>query len=87
MSSSQPGPKRLPDRPSEENLKKQAKRRAKRDDVALSMAQYKLAREYGFASWAKLIAHVRDAGAKGKGPVSDRKSIAEIVEAAASADV
>lgn len=52
------GRKRLPVKPSEENLRKQAKTRAKVDRVDLSAAQHQLAKEYGFANWAKLLQHV-----------------------------
>ena len=72
MSNPQRGPKRLPERPSEENLKKQAKRRAKRDGIALSTAQHRVGGEYGFASWAKLVAHVREGGETGQEFGNDR---------------
>lgn len=58
MSTPQPARKRLPVKPSEENLRKQAKTRAKVDRVDLSDAQHKLAKEYGFDNWAKLLQHV-----------------------------
>lgn len=47
--------RRLPDRPSKENLKKQAKARAKERGVQLAVAQFELAHEYGFANWAALM--------------------------------
>ncbi|HLX38121.1 MAG TPA: LON peptidase substrate-binding domain-containing protein [Candidatus Binataceae bacterium] len=47
--------KRLPEHPSEENLRKQAKQLAKRDDIQLAAAQFQLANEYGFRNWAELI--------------------------------
>jgi ankyrin repeat protein len=55
--------RRLPDRPSLEQLRKQAKERlaALRDtdpSVNLAAAQHALAREYGFDSWPKLVHHV-----------------------------
>ncbi len=50
--------KRLPQQPSEENLRKQAKRRARLDAIQLAEAQHRLAVEYGFASWPKLMAFV-----------------------------
>ncbi len=55
----------LPDRPSIEHLRKQAKRRRRRDNIALTQAQRELAREYGFASWPRLIHHVQAAGLTG----------------------
>ena len=56
--------RQLPDRPSLEQLRKQAKdllkrMRASGDAAAtLSAAQHALAREYGFESWPKLVQHV-----------------------------
>jgi ankyrin repeat protein len=55
--------RRLPERPSLEQLRKQAKDyldtlRADDPSVTLSVAQHALAREYGFDSWAKLVHHV-----------------------------
>ena len=56
-------PRRLPDRPSLEQLRKQAKEhldtlRAADPSVNLAAAQHALAREYGFESWPKLVHHV-----------------------------
>jgi hypothetical protein len=53
----------LPDRPDFDHLKKQAKAllrtlRERQPDATLADAQHALAREYGFASWPKLKAHV-----------------------------
>jgi len=53
----------LPPRPSLDHLKKQAKARleamqATSPDAQLADAQHALARDYGFASWPKLKAHV-----------------------------
>lgn len=53
----------LPERPSLDQLRTQAKELVKTTRAAnpayrLSQAQRDLAREYGFASWAKLVAHV-----------------------------
>jgi ankyrin repeat protein len=53
----------LPDRPSLEQLRKQAKdllrtRRATDPSAMLAAAQHALAREYGFDSWPKLVHHV-----------------------------
>src|SRR5262245_54550583 len=58
-----PSPRRLPDRPSLEQLRKQAKEhlatlRATDPSATLSSAQHALAREYGFGSWPKLVHHV-----------------------------
>lgn len=63
----------LPARPSLEYLKKEAKELLddlqRRDPVArLADAQHALAREYGFASWPKLKAHVESASGAGSLP-------------------
>ena len=47
--------KRLPVKPSEENLRKQAKRRAKADGIPLADTQHRLATEYGCRNWAELM--------------------------------
>lgn len=59
MSSSDGARRLLPDRPSPEHLRKQAKRLARRLHIQLALAQRQLAAEYGFADWAALMAHVR----------------------------
>ncbi len=55
MSTSHGPRKRLPENPSEENLRKQAKRLAAQEDLQLATAQSRLAIEYGFKNWAELI--------------------------------
>jgi ATP-dependent Lon protease len=45
----------LPNRPSEEYLRKEAKRLARGDSMQLAAAQWRLAREYGYPNWACLI--------------------------------
>lgn len=52
---------KLPEHSSLEYLRKQAKARQRERAVALSRAQYELAREYGFDSWPKLVHHVQAA--------------------------
>jgi ATP-dependent Lon protease len=47
--------KRLPEHPSEENLRKQAKRLATQEGLQLAAAQRRLAIEYGYKNWAELI--------------------------------
>lgn len=50
------GPKRrLPANPSQENLRKQAKRLAKAEGLRLADAQRRLANEYGHRTWADLM--------------------------------
>ena len=58
-----PPPKRLPERPSLEQLRKQAKERldtlrAADPSMKLTSAQHAIAQEYGFESWPKLVRHV-----------------------------
>src|SRR6187455_3686443 len=58
-----PPVRHLPERPSLEQLRKQAKElldalRATDPSAILAAAQHALAREYGFDSWAKLVHHV-----------------------------
>lgn len=87
MSSSPHGRKRLPSRPSEENLKKQAKRRAKHDGVKLSAAQHALAGEYGFTSWAKLVEFVRTRrGESHAASVDVKPDVSRMLVAAREAD-
>jgi ATP-dependent Lon protease len=47
--------KRLPENPSEENLRKQAKQLAKEEVLQLAAAQRRLAIEYGYKNWAELM--------------------------------
>ena len=55
MSTSHGPRKRLPENPSEENLRKQAKRLAAHEDLQLAAAQRRLAIEYGYRNWAELM--------------------------------
>jgi ankyrin repeat protein len=59
MSSNDRAARALPDRPSSEYLRKEAKRVAKRLGVRLANAQRTVAQDYGFTDWAELMAHVR----------------------------
>lgn len=52
----------LPPHPNLEFEKKQAKARARELGVRLSEAQFQIAREYGFASWPKLVRYFSDVG-------------------------
>ncbi len=55
----------LPERPSLEHLRKQAKARKRGRAISLSAVQHELAREYGFGSWPKLVRHVRAGALEG----------------------
>ena len=59
MSTTQTSLKSLPENPSEEYLRKQAKRLARDEAMQLAGAQRRLANEYGYKNWAELIAAVR----------------------------
>ena len=56
---------RLPQLPSLEQLRNQAEARQRDHGIALSVAQYELARLYGFGSWPKLVQHVQAATLNG----------------------
>lgn len=51
-------PRRLPARPSLEQLRKQAKELSRSERIPLAAAQLRLAGSYGFESWPKLVHHV-----------------------------
>jgi ATP-dependent Lon protease len=55
MTTSQGPRKRLPNNPSEENLRKRAKRLAAQEGLQLAAAQRRLAIEYGYRNWAELM--------------------------------
>jgi ankyrin repeat protein len=75
----------LPDRPSLEHLRKQAKTRRRERGTTLAEAQHRLARDYGFPSWPRLVRHVCAVGLDG---VERQLSLAdpEGVRAAITAD-
>ena len=80
----------LPQHPSLEHLRKQAKARKSERGIALSQAQHELAREYGFASWPKLVHHVQAGGLEGIERalvLADPAALAELLPAAATARV
>ena len=53
-----PHPRRLPARPSLEQLRKQAKELSRSEGIPLAAAQLRLAGSYGFESWPRLVHHV-----------------------------
>lgn len=55
------GPQRLPAKPSQEHLRKLAKRLAKSRKLQLAAAQSQLAADYGYPDWAALMRAVDDA--------------------------
>jgi len=55
--------KSLPAKPSEEHLRKEAKRLAKSKGLPIAKAQRQLAQDYGFPSWPRMLTQVRGQGA------------------------
>jgi ankyrin repeat protein len=55
----------LPEHPSLEHLRKQAKARKRANAIPLNQAQHEVAREHGFDSWPKLVHHVQASGLEG----------------------
>jgi ATP-dependent Lon protease len=67
--------KSLPQKPSAEYLRKQAKRVAHEDSMQLAAAQRRLSREYGYRNWADLMTAVRMmASGAGSGTGTDGSS-------------
>lgn len=78
----------LPEHPSLEHLRKQAKARKRQGQIPLSRAQHELAREYGFASWPKLVHEIQARGLVGVERalvLADAPSLAEHLSAAPEA--
>jgi ankyrin repeat protein len=74
----------LPERSSLEFLRKQAKTRRRERGIPLSQAQHELAREYGFASWPRLVHQVQAAGlpaAERALVLADHEALAALVAA------
>ena len=63
MASTQNRPRSLPEKPSAEHLRKQAKDLARGEAIQLAAAQRRLAREYGYRNWSELIRHVQSLSA------------------------
>ncbi len=84
MSASQPARKRLPVKPSVENLRKQAKRLSKSLDLPLAQTQHQLSNEYGCKSWAELM-HVVEVMNRGADQLSNVKRTVEPLPAAVRA--
>jgi peptide-methionine (S)-S-oxide reductase len=73
--------RRLPARPSQEHLRKLAKRLAKSENLKLAAAQRRLAADYGFANWAALMRGAENAASQ------PREKLPALSEAAARADL
>ncbi|MDB5326293.1 MAG: hypothetical protein JWM57_1862 [Phycisphaerales bacterium] len=76
-----PARKRLPVKPSEENLRKQAKRRASLDGIQLAEAQHRIATDYGCRNWAELMQVVETMN-RGSDQLSDVQAKIEPLPAA-----
>jgi hypothetical protein len=63
MAQTQKSSRALPERPSAEYLRKQAKDLARGEAIQLAAAQHRLAREYGYRNWSELIRHVKSVSA------------------------
>jgi tetratricopeptide (TPR) repeat protein len=79
--------RQLPPRPNLEHLKNEAKQRFRElregdPSIRLAIAQLALAREYGFASWRKLKAHVDSVSGAGELPNPWAKDLPERIAAA-----
>ena len=59
MSPTHRSPKSLPPNPSEEYLRKEAKRLSRNGAMLLSAAQLQLAHDYGYRNWAELMTDVQ----------------------------
>jgi len=59
MATTPVSPRSLPQNPSEEYLRKQAKRLARANALQLAAAQHRLAHEYGYRNWAGLMIAVQ----------------------------
>ena len=63
MARTQTRSRSLPENPSAEYLRKEAKRLARGEAIQLAAAQRRLAREYGYRNWSELIRHVKSLSA------------------------
>jgi Lon protease-like protein len=63
MAPTKTSPKVLPPKPSEEYLRKLAKRLARDAGTGLAASQRRLAHEYGYKNWSQLIRHVKSVSA------------------------
>ena len=63
MAPTQTRSRSLPEKPSAEHLRKQAKDLARGEAIQLAVAQRRLAREYGYRNWSELIRHVQSLSA------------------------
>src|SRR5262245_45287757 len=63
MAPTQTRSRSLPEKPSAEYLRKQAKDLARGEAIQLAAAQRRIAREYGYRNWSELIRHVQSLSA------------------------
>ena len=74
MSTSQVPTKVLPPHPSEEHLRKEAKRLARDAGIQLAAAQRQLSHDYGYANWVELISVVQRLSSAGSSNGDDNPS-------------
>jgi ATP-dependent Lon protease len=67
MPQSQTSSRALPSKPSEEYLRKEAKRLARQGAIQLAAAQRQLAHDYGYRNWAELMTAVESMSTAGEG--------------------
>ncbi len=87
MTKSPGTPRRLPARPSQEHLRKLAKRLARSDKLKLAAAQRRLANDYGFAAWAALMRGVDDKSRRTPGELPPLSAAAARADVAAVRDL
>jgi len=75
----------LPEKPSAEYLRKQAKDLARGEAIQLAAAQRRLAREYGYRNWSELIRHVQSLSAGYKATREADKATGPTLEEAGQA--
>jgi Lon protease-like protein len=63
MAPTKKSPRILPPKPSDEYLRKEAKRLARDEGTGLAASQRRLAHEYGYRNWSELIRHVKSMSA------------------------
>jgi hypothetical protein len=71
-------PLTLPDHPSPEHLRKQAKRLARETGLGLAQSQRRLAADYGFADWAALLRQVAATRGEAASPLAAAAAAADI---------
>src|SRR5262249_10186522 len=74
MATTPVSPRSLPQKPSSEYLRKQAKRLARNELKPLATAQHQLARDYGYRTWAALMSAVHALASANGGGAGENNS-------------